>query len=163
MKDKGTIKQQAAEELKQLESKAGKLNPEQVLDFAQKHPKTALYQCFDWENDKAGHKWRIEQARELIRSVRITVTIEERVIRSVGYVHDPKMTGNQMGYINIMRVHNRSARDMMRSELDAITALCGRAIGIAGVRANSLPAGLADDIGRVVDMVNKIAARLEAK
>lgn len=48
----------------------GKLTPAIVVDEARdmEHP---LHQRFEWDDEIAGEKWRREQARELIQSVRV--------------------------------------------------------------------------------------------
>lgn len=47
--------------------------PHQVLDLA-RDPKTELHKCFDWDDSIAAEKWRIEQARQVVKS--FTVVIE---------------------------------------------------------------------------------------
>lgn len=46
----------------------GYLSPQAVVDFAE-DPSTALHGRFDWDNDVAGPKYRLWQARQLIRIV----------------------------------------------------------------------------------------------
>ncbi|WP_157266465.1 hypothetical protein [Azohydromonas aeria] len=50
----------------------GLLRPEDVVKQAadKAHP---LHEHFQWDNTTAAHQWRLEQARRLIRSVRIEV------------------------------------------------------------------------------------------
>lgn len=49
----------------------GKLTPEIVVNVARR-PEHPLHSHFDWDDDTAAESWRREQARQLIRSVRIT-------------------------------------------------------------------------------------------
>jgi hypothetical protein len=42
------------------------LRPEDVIEFA-RDPKTALHSRFVWDNGQAAHKWRLHEARNLIR------------------------------------------------------------------------------------------------
>lgn len=58
------------DELQQIYDERGKLTPVIVVDAARAegHP---LHDRFDWDNDTAAESWRREQARQLIRSVRI--------------------------------------------------------------------------------------------
>lgn len=53
-------------ELGELKSKSGNLKAEEVVEFA-KDPKTALHKRFTWDDTKAAAKWRLEQARGIIR------------------------------------------------------------------------------------------------
>lgn len=60
------------EELQQIaKSRKGILRAEDVVAFA-KNPKTALHSQFDWEDSEAAVKWRLHQARNIIR-VNVTV------------------------------------------------------------------------------------------
>lgn len=57
------------DELAQIErDNGGLLRPEDVVEFA-KNPKTALHSKFEWDDTKAGHAYRLEQARGIIRVV----------------------------------------------------------------------------------------------
>lgn len=44
----------------------GMLRAEDVVDFA-RDDRTALHARFEWDDDVAGHEWRLEQARRIIR------------------------------------------------------------------------------------------------
>lgn len=68
--------QVAGERLEQLESVAGgPVTPKQVVDDAR--PEDApLHPVFEWDNGKAAELYREEQARHVIRSVRIVVQQE---------------------------------------------------------------------------------------
>lgn len=48
----------------------GRLQPEDTVDAA-RDPKSALHPHFDWDDTVAAEKWRLEQARLLIRSIRV--------------------------------------------------------------------------------------------
>jgi hypothetical protein len=138
---------EAVQELKSLEDRRGRLTPEQVLEAAAAKT-SALHPCFTWDDSEAAAKYRLEEARELIRSVRIEVTFEERHIRTVAYVHDTKRDQNEAGYVNLIKVRRPDAKDTIRVELNAIVALCERAVGIAEAKDDALP-GVADRIRRV--------------
>lgn len=60
--------------LEEIERKHGKVTPEIVLNeaSANDHP---LHGSFEWDDSAAARKWRLEQARYLVRM--ITVTIEQ--------------------------------------------------------------------------------------
>lgn len=48
----------------------GELTPALVVDAA-RDPKHPLHHRIEWDNKKAGPQWRLEQAAQLIRSVRV--------------------------------------------------------------------------------------------
>lgn len=92
-----------AKALRSLETDAGELLPEDVVREAQKKA-SPLHDYFDWNNKTAAHKYRIEQARELIRSVRVVVEHEERLFRVPNYVRDPEKEGRDPGYRAVARL-----------------------------------------------------------
>lgn len=49
----------------------GRLTPDAVVAVAQ-DKKSPLHAAFTWDNDKAGHEYRLWQARQLIKSVTIS-------------------------------------------------------------------------------------------
>ncbi len=50
-------------------SNNGRLLPEQVVEYARENVDSDLHRRFDWDDSEAAEKWRIVQARELIRVV----------------------------------------------------------------------------------------------
>lgn len=60
-------KSKVFEELKVIAHRnRGLANPHDVVNFA-RNPKTALHSQFEWRNGVAAEKWRLHQARNLIR------------------------------------------------------------------------------------------------
>ena len=55
-------------ELEQIRKVHGSLTAANVLERASS-PKSAMHNQFDWDDSHAGHQWRLEQARRLIRSM----------------------------------------------------------------------------------------------
>ena len=62
-------KQLVREELEQLrEANGGEfVPPAKVVEYARTHKRSALHKEFEWDNTKAAHQHRLEQARHLIR------------------------------------------------------------------------------------------------
>jgi len=153
-----TLTEDALKELKAIESRAGKLTPEQVVTVAADEA-SALHGCFTWDDSEAAAKWRLDEARAIIRSVRIETVIEDRTIRSVAYVRDPTQESSEAGYVATMRVRKPDAVEVVRSELNAVAALLERAQGIAETRADAVP-GVAEKIESIAAQVVKLAAGL---
>ena len=67
---------------------AGVLRAKDVVAFA-RNPKTALHECFEWDDSEAAEKYRQWQARDLIR-VRVTVIdgVEESIRAYVSLMPD---------------------------------------------------------------------------
>lgn len=57
--------------LETLFNDSGMLTPERVLRFAEPED-SPLHTHFEWDDTEAAHKYRVEQARTLIRGVTIT-------------------------------------------------------------------------------------------
>lgn len=70
--NEASVRDRIAAELRLVESAHNGVIPARaVVDFA-RDPKTALHSQFTWDDGEAAEKWRLEQARRVIRSVKIT-------------------------------------------------------------------------------------------
>ena len=150
---------EAIAEIKALEDRRGRLTPEQVVEAA-RDENSALHDCFEWDDSTAAEKYRIEQARDLLKRVKIEIEYHETTIKVVGYVRDPEAEPGDQGYRATMRVTKRGAADMMRSELAAIVADMDRAVKLASARAADLPEGFAGMIAGLSDRVELLAEML---
>lgn len=90
----------------------GLLTPDAVVAEA-KNKSNALHNFFEWTDRDAAHQYRLDQARQLIRSVRVNVTTKTTVIESVAYVHHPDLVSEQ-GYVSVRSI---TERDFQRSVL----------------------------------------------
>lgn len=41
--------------------------PQNIVDYAQSHPRSELYKCFTWDDTKAANEWRKQEARQVVR------------------------------------------------------------------------------------------------
>lgn len=118
-------------ELQRLEDERGRLTPEIVVDSA-RHEESPLHDEFDWDDGVAAHQWRIEQARRLIRSVKVSVVTETTTIRCVTYVRDPAAGVKEQGYIRTMRaVDEQLGDEVLAYEMGRLLALTSRVVDIA--------------------------------
>ena len=134
----------------------GRLTPDAVVEDA-KSPKSPLHEHFDWDDSVAAVKWRIEQARTLIRQVTVTVTSGTRTVCVPFYIRDPS-AGAEQGYVATaqLRTSEGMARDALRAEMIAANAICERALGLAEYF------GLAAEIGHIKDRIAVIQQHLAA-
>ena len=146
---------EAIAELKAIEDRRGRLTPHQVVEAAESED-SALHDCFEWDDTIAGAAYRVEQARELLKRVKIELVIEDRSFRTVGYVRDPSQHPNKAGYVATLKVRVSDTTALMQAELEAISALCDRAIGLAYVKSGELP-GLAEKITGIKAQVDRLA------
>jgi flagellar basal body rod protein FlgC len=130
----------------------GALLPEHVVLEAQA-PSHLLHERFEWDDARAGHAHRIEQARTLIRSVRVEVRIQELTVKTVAYVQNPANRVGEAGYISLPRV--QSDEEMSRA---VVAQEFGRALA-ALQRARNVAAalGLGESIDELVYGLERLA------
>jgi hypothetical protein len=78
-----------------------RLTPELVVETARRHPGSALHQCFTWDVQTAAYERWLDQARELIRRVRVEIRTEERTYTVSAYLRDPSVEPSEQGYVSI--------------------------------------------------------------
>lgn len=118
-----------------LEDSEGRLTPEGVVKAAARAD-SPLHSHFEWDDSKAGHAYRLQQARQLIRSVQVEITTEERVISTVHYVRDPRAAEeDEQGYVSVNRLKTEPehARALIQSEFARASACLHRATDLAAV------------------------------
>lgn len=84
------MKEEVKAELVRLTSRAGRLNPEEIVREARKK-RSPLHDEFDWNDASAAHSHRIEQARDLIQRFVVVLNVQDTTtqIRVPAYVSDP--------------------------------------------------------------------------
>jgi hypothetical protein len=104
---KGVNPDEAVEELKRLQDLHGTLNPDAIVRAAEKKSHI-LHPLFEWDDTRAGHRWRVQQARTLLNNIQVTVISdgEERKIdvyevttRNEGYKSIEVLTVSDVDYI----------------------------------------------------------------
>lgn len=151
-----TVKE-VKERLLEIHAARNTITPEIVVDDA-KDPESVLHEHFEWDDSVAGHQWRLEQARTLIRSVRIVVEYEERSVSCPVFVRDPQVSSSEQGYTTITRL-----RDDAELARDAVAAECGLAAA-AFRRAQAVAAGvgLEEDVRDLVVRTMALRERVSA-
>ena len=114
--------------------KDGRVTPDMLVAAAsnRKHP---LHEDFDWNDKTAAHQARLDTARSILASVRVTVTIEHKRMDCVAYVRDPTLPPNVQGLISTMRLQtdHEMAYAVLIQETDRIKSLVERARQFARV------------------------------
>jgi hypothetical protein len=122
------------EELEKLVDPRGKLDPEVVVKAARKknHP---LHDYFEWDAKKAAHAYRIDQARTLIREVKVEVKTSVTQVTAVSYVKDPTSISNQRGYVALhtIKPSSEAAKELIRQEMTRVEGALSRARALAAV------------------------------
>ena len=148
-----------AKELARLTKRGkGVLAPSAVVEAA-RNPESPLHAEFEWSDSVAAEKYRLNQARVLIRSVRVEIHRNDIEIAAPAYVQAPdKESGHDQGYRRTQQVADNEAmaRAAMASELKAARAYLARAERLADAL------GLREDTQLALDALDAIAVRLEA-
>lgn len=126
------------ERIKQLENENGELTTEVVIEDA-KDENSPLHNYFQWDDAKAAHEWRKEQARRLIREVRLVIHETKTNVKQVAYVRNPD---NDSGYVSTVRLRDdkNKARSALIAELERAESALSRAYDV------SYALGLSDEI-----------------
>lgn len=132
----------------------GRITPDAVLLDA-KSPKSPLHDQFDWDDSTAAKSWRLSQARELIRSIRVEITTDTRIVSTVRYVRDPS-AGEAQGYVEVAKLRDDKslAVEALQGEIRQANAMVARARSIAEAL------GLSAEIEMVSESVETLQVRL---
>lgn len=125
--------EQIRSRLREIETNnQGRLTPDAVVSDA-KDPNSPLHDEFDWDVEAAAHRHWIERARELITSVRVTVTTEHSTVSTVYYVRDPSAAQSEQGYVSLYRLRSDTdmAREAIADEFARAAAVLRRARALA--------------------------------
>ena len=133
----------------------GLLTPDAVVAQATRKD-SPLHALFEWDAKKAAHQHRLDQARSLIRSVRVNITTHKTVISTVAYVRDPDLEPDQQGYVATVSLVGQE--DRARS---ALVEEFSRAAG-ALRRARELAAAfeMVDQIEAVTSTIDDMRTRV---
>lgn len=110
----------------------GRLTPQNVVADA-RNRNSPLHDIFEWDDAKAADQYRLEQARELIRSVKIEVVTEERTVSTIRYIRDPTLAAKEPGYVETMRIRTDKdvAIEALRAEISRLSATMERVESLA--------------------------------
>mgnify|MGYP001221532398 CR=1 FL=1 len=134
---------------------SGPLTADRVIAAA-KDPKSPLHAWFTWDVKAAAMAYWREQARELIRSVEVTVLIEERPVEVSYFVRDPRLETATQGYVGIedLQQNPEWARTHVQRELAAVIDRLQRTEGYATILR------VKDQLLDVTRRVRKLSARI---
>lgn len=127
-----SISKEARTRLEEIERRDGSLKVSVVVDEAV-NPASPLHRYFEWDNDAAAATYRLEQARQIIRSVHVVVITETVTIKAPAYVRDPRAGAKGQGYASIrfLRTDDELARDAITAEFARVRDALTRAKTIA--------------------------------
>lgn len=150
-------KELVAEKLAELASaNGGRLTPNLVLEEAE-DPDSVLHSLFEWDDTLAARQHRIFQARQIITSVRVVITTENKKISTVYYVRDPDAEPLEQGYVSIDRL--RTDKDLARESIVMEFSRASSYLQRAKAHAQAL--NLNDEIEELIDNINEFKRRLD--
>ena len=130
---------------------SGLLTPGDVVAAAKKKD-SVLHEMFEWDSAKAAHAWRLTQARDLIRSVKVVITNARTTVNTVFYVRDPDIDADQQGYVS---VHSLIG-DEERSRRALVDEFSRAAAALRRARELAIAFGLAEEIDAVVESLTRM-------
>lgn len=148
--------QKVIDKLRELEND-GRLLPSNVVEEA-RDENSPLHEFFEWEDTIAAEKYRLSQARTLIRSVKISVTVHTIPLTVVSYVRDPELQTKDAGYRNVLSLRSEedNARAAIVEEMKRVSNAVRRAKSIAAVL------GFVDEIERIEALASAVSERATA-
>ena len=152
----GTDKAEIRERLQSLADRnGGRLTPQTVVEDA-KREDSPLHELFEWDARRGHEIYLMHRAREVIRSVKITVKTSETVHLAPLFTRDPTCQPRQAGYVSVraLRSDVDLARERVVSEFAAAAAALKRAKAIAAaLDVGAEIDGLIFDVGQLRDRV----------
>lgn len=114
------MKQAVREALEQIlaEDDAGVLRPEVIVERA-KARSSPLHDFFTWDDTRAAHAWRVNEARDLIRSYSVVIQ-QQPPIKTRAFVSLKSVRAKGGGYLPLARVMSDRElhAEMLRDALD---------------------------------------------
>lgn len=146
------------ERLKALEDSHGRLTPDVVIQDARSKD-SPLHGEFEWDTKKAAQKHWQDQARALIRAVKVVVSTDTTVVKSVAYVRDPNRPKDEQGYISVanLRRDPEGAHAALVEEFSRASSALKRARGLA------VALQLEDQVGELHDRLQLLTHEVETR
>ena len=117
-----------------LEKRNRRLLPEDVVAAAA-DPKHVLHDYFEWDDSEAARLYRLDQARALIREVKVTIVTNDLKIVCPVYVSDPDPDRKNNAYVALTTISKREddAQRVLLDEFSRIEGALKRAKAVAAV------------------------------
>lgn len=135
----------------------GVLTPEAVVaDAASKS--SPLHSEFEWNDKRAAHQYRLDQARELIRKVTVEIRTTTRTVCVPRYVRDQTVDPRDQGYAPVAEVKDEIsvARETLAYEFRRAVSLLERTADIASV------IGLDDEFADLLGQADVLQKKIES-
>jgi hypothetical protein len=136
----------------------GRLTPDQVVKDARKET-SPLHGEFEWDDSVAAHKYRIEQARDLIAGHKVYIERRTYTITAPAYVRDPSAENGEQGYRSVASL--KSDRDLAR---EALVTEAGRAAAyLERVRSLAVALDLENELEPILEQFSAFQRVVQAR
>ena len=99
----GVPAQVVGEAIEQLhDSQDGPLSPERIVAAAEP-ARSALHPLFEWQDDVAAHRYRLDQARKVMQELRVTVVSRDGEVFEGGRFFVNVHFRGEQGYVTMVR------------------------------------------------------------
>lgn len=150
-------KQQIVDRLAKLAAD-GRLTADMVLKDAKKQS-SPLHGEFEWDDAVAGHKYRLEQARDLIAGHKVYIERSTYTITAPAYVRDPSAGTGEQGYRSVASL--KTDRDLAR---EALVSEAGRAAAyLERVRSLAVALDLEHEVEPILERFAAFQRVVQAK
>lgn len=131
----------------------GLLTPDAVVAAARPRD-SALHSFFTWDNKVAADAHRLNEARTLIRSVRVDIKVDRVIVPTPYFIRDPTI-GETQGYRSLGRLQtdDELARETAIAEMKRASGALARARAIAAVL------GMTDEIEMIEAQIGALIGR----
>jgi hypothetical protein len=119
-----------AEAVEALRDEDGLLRLEKIVEVAS-DPESILHSRFEWNDPTAAHKFRIEQARSLVRECKIPVRIGPQIIHAPAFVSVPSESANTYRRIDEIEQRSPEAHQVLLDEMTRVSGVLNRARRVA--------------------------------
>jgi hypothetical protein len=133
--------------------RAGRLTPEEVVEHA-RDPDCPGHGFFEWDDSKAAHKHRLDQARELLAK-RVVIKSETYTVTVPRYLRDPDASPGVQSYVSVRMV---SVEGLQHQALAQEFARVGQMLARARELAKAF--GLAEEVEGLMTQLQIVQKRL---
>jgi len=144
-----------AEELERLRDGDGLLRLETIVTVAS-DPTSPLHEHFEWDDAKAAHSFRVDQARQLVRQMKIPLKVGVHIVRAPAYV-PAVSTRNAYERVDEVEPGSDKAHVIIMNELTRVSGILGRARKIAAILH------VEHEIDGLLSALTDVSARLEGE
>lgn len=132
-----------------------KLTPAEVIEHA-RDPESPGHGFFEWDDGKAAHQHRLEQARQLLAR-RVVIETESYQVTVPRYVRDPEAASGEQSYVNVRSISDADLRhQILATEFSRVAQMLSR------TRELAKAFGLMDEVDEVVSRLRLMREQVQA-